>query len=225
MTNSPDDHQSQPASTPGTSESDADAATDGINIETAEPGDESIEYPGTAGLGDGEDEDLGAAVDAFFTAVNGPVPKPVNWRTLTADDAEHEWLTLNEWVSWLRIEFGVPASVIPPFWHRHPELVWELSALHLRWLGSYDPAQNAAGPLAWMTDFHAAQHRLRTWVSASGTRLDRDRPTRITTWPGEPPAPDTDERPITDRDQDFIDFVLDDVERRERAEAAYLRDE
>lgn len=32
-----------------------------------------------------------------------------------------------------------PVAVIPPFWHRHPELVWELSALHLHWLCAYDP--------------------------------------------------------------------------------------
>lgn len=227
MTNTPDDHQTQPASTPESSEPDYQApddhGTEGIHIETAEPGDESIEYSEDAELDNGEDEDLGAAVDAFFTAVNGQAPKPVNWRTLTADDAEHEWLTLNEWVNWLRIEFGLPAAVIPPFWHRHPELVWELSALHLRWLGAYDPAQNAAGPLAWMTDFHAAQHRLRAWVSTSGTRLDRDRPTRITAWPGEPQLLDTDEKTIANRDQDFIDFVLKDVEKREQVEAAFLR--
>lgn len=170
------------------------------------------------------DEDLGVAAGALFAAMHGQAPKPINWRTLAPEEAEDEWLKLNEWVNWLRIEFGLAASVIPPLWHRHPELVWELSALHLRWLGAYDPAQNAAGPLAWMTDFHAAQHRLRAWVSTSGTRLDRDRPTRITTWPGEGPAPNVDEKPIADRDQDFVDFVVKDVEFRERAEVARLRD-
>lgn len=150
-------------------------------------------------------------------------PRPVNWRTLGASDAEHEWLTLNEWVNWLRIEFGLPAAVIPPLWHRHPELVWELSALHLRWLGCYDPQQDAAGPLAFMTDFHAAQLRLREWVSISGTRLDRDRPTRQTPWPGEEAAPDGGEQPITDRDEDFVAFVIEDVIRRADAEAAFLR--
>lgn len=149
-------------------------------------------------------------------------PRPINWRTLSSLDAEHEWLTLNEWVTWLRIEFGLSASVIPPMWHRHPELVWELSALHLRWLGCYHPDQDAAAPLAFMTDFHAARTRLREWVQASGTRLDRDRPTRITTWPGEPPAPTTPEQPITDRDADFVQHVLDDVTRREKAENAFL---
>jgi hypothetical protein len=151
------------------------------------------------------------------------VSHPVNWRTLTAEDAEYEWLALNEWVDWLRHAFGLPASVIPPYWHRHPELVWELSALHLHWLGAYHPAQHASAPIGWMTDFRAAQARLREWVALSGTRLDRDRPTRQTPWPGEDLEPGTAETPITNRDEDFVAFVITDVNRRADAEVAFLR--
>ncbi len=43
--------------------------------------------------------------------------------------------------------YGLPTSVIPPYWHRHPELIWELSALHLHWLCAYDPEQNGSAPL------------------------------------------------------------------------------
>jgi hypothetical protein len=171
----------------------------------------------------GENEDSGG--DRFaFDDIPAP-PRPINWRTLGSSDAEYEWLALNEWVNWLRIEFGLPAAVIPPMWHRHPELVWELSALHLRWLGCYDPQQDAAGPLAFLTDFHAAQQRLREWVSICGTRLDRDRPTRQTAWPGEEPTAETSEQPITDRDEDFVAFVIEDVTRRAEAEVAFLRSE
>lgn len=152
-----------------------------------------------------------------------PVPRPINWRTLSSDAAEHEWLALNEWVNWLRHEFGLPAQIIPPMWHRHPELVWELSALHTRWLGCYDPEQDSAGPISFMTDFAAARIRLRDWVQTSGTRLDRDRPTRVTPWPGEAPAPDSRETPITDRDTDFVEFMMADVARRAEAENAFLR--
>ncbi|MFV0374348.1 hypothetical protein [Microbacterium sp.] len=185
-------------------------------------GDEPDEVTAAAG-DDADSEDDTEGGDPFgFDDIPAP-PRPVNWRTLSSSDAEHEWLTLNEWVNWLRLEFGLPAAVIPPFWHRHPELVWELSALHLRWLGCYDPQQDAAGPLAFLTDFHAAQQRLREWVSISGTRLDRDRPTRLTSWPGEEPASETTEQPITDRDEDFVAFVIEDVTRRAEAEAAFLR--
>ena len=153
------------------------------------------------------------------------MPRPINWRTLSSDDAEHEWLDLNEWVNWLRHEFALPAQIVPPMWHRHRELVWELSALYTRWLGCYDPEQDAAGPISFMTDFAAARTRLREWVQIAGTRLDRDRPSRQTVWPGEDPIPAGEETPITDRDEDFVDFVVEDVTRRAEAEAAFLRDE
>jgi hypothetical protein len=151
------------------------------------------------------------------------VPRPVNWRTLTAEDAEYEWLALNEWVDWLRHEYGLPASIIPPYWHRHPELVWELSALHLHWLGAYDPAQHASAPIGWLADFHSAQARLREWVALSGTRLDRDRPTRQTIWPGEQAGPLGAEAAIINRDEEFVAFVIADVNRRAHAEAEFLR--
>lgn len=54
------------------------------------------------------------------------------------EDLEAEWLELNRWVHWLRRTYGLPAAVIPPFWHHHPELLWELSALHLHWLCCFD---------------------------------------------------------------------------------------
>ncbi|PZF80382.1 hypothetical protein [Jiangella anatolica] len=138
----------------------------------------------------------------------------IDWRRLGADEAEHEWLALNAWVDWLRKEFGLSAQVIPPAWHRHPELVWELSALHQHWLNAYDAEQHASAPIGWLADFHAARHRLREWVAASGTRLDRDRPTRMTSWPGEDSADPPEDVPIRHRDRDFIAFILADVQRR-----------
>ena len=100
-------------------------------------------------------------------------PHPINWNLLTANDLEAELLELNRWVDWLRHTYGLPASVIPPYWHRHPELVWELSALHLHWLCAYDRDQNGSAPLGWHRDFADARHRLRDWVATSGTRLAR----------------------------------------------------
>ncbi|QPE05463.1 hypothetical protein IT882_05390 [Microbacterium schleiferi] len=145
-------------------------------------------------------------------------PHPINWNLLTAEEAEAEWLELNQWVNWLRRAYGLPASVVPPLWHRHPELVWELSALHLHWLSAYDPEQNGSAPLGWHRDFADARQRLRDWTAACGTRLDTDRPTRQTSWPGEDPATSVTDRPITNRDEDFIQFVVDDVTARRQAE-------
>ena len=145
-------------------------------------------------------------------------PHPVNWNLLTADEAGAEWIELDQWVHWLRRTYGLPASVIPPFWYRHPDLLWELSALHLHWLCAYGPGQNGSAPLGWHRDFADTRQRLREWVAASGTRLDRDRPTRQTTWPGEEPGPAIDDVVLTDRSADFEAFVTADVVRRQAAE-------
>lgn len=148
-------------------------------------------------------------------------PHPINWNLLSSTDLEAELLELNRWVDWLRHTYGLPASVIPPMWHRHPELLWELSALHLSWLGAYDAEQNAAAPLGWHRDFADARGRLRDWVATSGTRLDRDRSTRQTSWPGEQTAPPVGETQIVNRDEDFVRFVIDEVNKRQKAEDAF----
>lgn len=152
-----------------------------------------------------------------------PVPRPLNWDLLDPDDAEHEWLLLNQWVHWLRKTYGLPAAVIPPFWHRHPELVWELSALHLHWLGAYDIEQDGSAPIGWHKDFADARERLREWVTTAGTRLDRDRATRQTAWPGEDADESAPEQHIANREQDFLDFVAADVARRRELEEEIMR--
>jgi len=151
----------------------------------------------------------------------GP-PHPVNWYLLRADALEEEWYELNRWVETLRRTYGLPASVIPPFWHRHDELVWELSSLHVHWLCAYHPEQDGSAPFGWHRDFADARQRLREWVAASGTRLDRDRPTRQTTWPGEDPADPVEDVFVADRDRDFVDYVAAQVaDRRTKEDAFY----
>lgn len=165
--------------------------------------------------------------DDSIDDLDGPLiaepPHPINWNLLTAQEAETAWIELNQWVNWLRHTYGLPASVIPPFWHRHPELVWELSALHLHWLCAYDPDQHGSAPFGWHRDFADARQRLQDWVSTSGTRLDRDRRTRQTAWPGEPPSDAVEDVRIADRDDDFVHFVINDVARRHAAEGEFQR--
>ena len=144
--------------------------------------------------------------------------RPLNWNLLTGEEAESEWLDRNAGGHWLRKTYGLPPTVIPPYWHRHDELVWELSALHLHWLNSYDTEGTSAGPFAWHRDFAEARNRLRDWVSTCGTRLDRDRPTRRTAWPGENTTPQSSESVIEDREADFVQFVIDDVRARRHTE-------
>ena len=70
----------------------------------------------------------------------------------------------------------------------------------------------------WHRDFSDARQRLREWVATCGTRLDHDRPTRQTTWPGEDAQPAGAEVVIEDRGADFIEFVVEDVAARRRIE-------
>ena len=144
--------------------------------------------------------------------------RPINWNLLSADEALAEWVDLDKWVDWLRKSFGLPPTVVPPLWHRHDELVWELSALHTHWLNAYDSEGSASGPIGWLRDFAEARHRLREWASTAGCRLDRDRHTRQTVWPGEPPIESSSEVEVVDRYADFTQFVLADVAARRRIE-------
>ncbi len=183
-----------------------------------EPGDDAT----TNDVPDSDVDDMDD--DGYDEPLIAEPPHPINWNLLSAEDAEAEWLELNRWVDWLRHTYGLPASVIPPAWHMHPELLWELSALHLHWLCAYDPDQNGSAPLGWHRDFADARQRLREWVAACGTRLDHDRPTRQTVWPGEEPRDPIKDIPITDRDAEFVEFVMVDVEARREAEEAFYRD-
>jgi len=70
----------------------------------------------------------------------------------------------------------------------------------------------------WHRDFADARQRLREWVATCGTRLDRDRPTRQTTWPGEDAPRAGVEVVIEDRGADFIEFVVEDIAARRRIE-------
>jgi hypothetical protein len=144
----------------------------------------------------------------------------VNWSTLPADRAEAEWLKLDQFVDQVRGDYGLPPTIIPPLWHRHWELVWELSALHTSWQFAYGPGAAATQPLVFHRYFAEARGRLREWVATCGSKLDTDRPTRRTAWPGEPAPLPEPERQIVDRRADFTAWVADDVARRRREQSA-----
>lgn len=150
-------------------------------------------------------------------------PESINWNLLVSEDADREWRDLDAWVTWLKVTFGLPPSIVPPYWHRHDELVWELSALHTHWLSCYHETASPSAPIAWMRDFADARNRLRDWVAICGTRLDRDRPTRQTVWPGEKGVELGGEISIADRRRDFEEVVRADVLRRKAAEAVVRR--
>lgn len=189
-----------------------------LDIDTSVPSSAA----GTGDVGDSGREEY-SGPDVFETADysdlgDGDSLRPINWNLLTADEAMAEWTDLDAWVTWLRLTYGLPPTVVPPYWHRHDELVWELSALHTHWLNAYHPDGTPSGPIGWHRDFAEARNRLREWVSTAGCRLDRDRPTRQTTWPGEPVRESGAETEIVDRYADFLLFVRDDVSARRAVE-------
>ena len=159
-----------------------------------------------------------AAYGSLSSLIEGP-PMAINWNLLDADEAESHWRDLDLWVKWLKASFGLAPTIVPPYWHRHDELVWELSALHTHWLACYHETASPSDPIGWLSDFAEARARLRDWVAICGTRLDRDRPTRQTSWPGETPENSSGEVEIFDRNRDFEAFVRDDVRHRQRIEA------
>ncbi|EYT56574.1 hypothetical protein H490_0101545 [Leucobacter sp. UCD-THU] len=169
---------------------------------------------------DSEPDDTSESADP---ADNVPdPPAPINWDHLTPEQARAEWNALNEWVHGLRIRFALPPAVIPPFWHRHEEMLWQISALHTHYLGAYHPHQDGSAPMGWLADFETFKERMRELVAVSGTRIDRDRPTRQTVWPGEPPIDEASEIRIADREADFKAWVEADVARRTALEEEFL---
>lgn len=157
------------------------------------------------------------AAKSEFGPVDRDLPDgPINWLILGPEEARSAFLDLNRWVNFVRVAYGLPPTVIPPFWHRHDELIWELSAMHLHWLNAYHPDAPLSAPAQWHHDFAAARSRLREWVATNGTRLDRDRPTRVTAWPGEAPVAVAAEVLISDRNEDFQHFLQEDYLQRQR---------
>ncbi len=165
-------------------------------------------------------DDFGYDVDADGDDPELDTPDPptaMHWDLLTPEAAQVEWTVLNIWVHWLRKTYAVPASIIPPYWHTHKEIVWELSALHQFFLHCYHPDKDGAGPITWCVAWAAARVRLRELVTIAGTRLDRDRPTRQTYWPGEKADDDGEEVPITHRETHFKAYVKADIQARREA--------
>jgi hypothetical protein len=176
-------------------------------------------------LGDPASPRIDPATGEINPPTDGP-PRPIVWAALTGDEAEFEWLHLNEWVEDLRVTFNLDVTVIPPFWHRHQLLVEHLCALRTHWLAAYDPEQHGSAPFGWLRDLDEWKNRMREAVSQLGCRLDACRPQQRTMWPGEP-DPETDDYPppvnLADRYDDFVAYVLWDVRHRQRVEARYYR--
>jgi hypothetical protein len=117
--------------------------------------------PGSTGSKDSDALDALFGIESFDNLMLPDPPLLINWYLLSAEEADQQWLALDGWVNRLRHTYGLPPAIVPPLWHRHPELVWELSALHQHWLGAFDPQQDGSAPSRWHAEFAAARDRLR----------------------------------------------------------------
>lgn len=86
---------------------------------------------------------------------------PVDWRSLSGDEAREAWIALREWVEWFTVRYNVPVSVVPACWWRHGALVEELSALHVFHQTAYDENDTGYGPIGWHERLVQAQGRLQ----------------------------------------------------------------
>lgn len=95
------------------------------------------------------------------------VAADIDWRALDANGARAAWDRLIAWSEWLVETFPI-AAVLPSCWAQHPALVWDLSAMHLAFVGAYeDPDAGRTAPLVWIEQLHRATMRWRDWDNAS----------------------------------------------------------
>lgn len=92
------------------------------------------------------------------------------WSAQTPDD-EHLFLeSLDLWVLWLADRYQLDHRTVPECWRQHPELIEELSALHLSWKGSFATTASHDAPLLWHERFAIARVRIGEWVARLGCR-------------------------------------------------------
>ena len=112
--------------------------------------------------------------DAFYPAKQSPrldrPPVPFIWSSLSRDDTQLFLEDLDLWVGWLVERYRLDRRIVPECWRLHPELIEELSALHLAWQGSFALASNYDAPLLWHEHFAQACQRIADWVARTGCR-------------------------------------------------------
>ena len=116
-------------------------------------------------------------------------PRPINWNRLTADEPKPPGRSSTPGSTGSARTYGLPAAVIPAAWHRHPELVWELSRCTCTGSG-LRPRTARLRTHRLAPRLRRRAERLRDWVASCGTNLERTAPPARPIWPGEPPDDD-----------------------------------
>ncbi len=120
-----------------------------------------------------------AEQDSFYPAKRMPrlerPPVPFAWSSLSPDDTRLFLEDLDLWVGWLVERYRLDHRIVPECWRQHPELIEELSALHLAWQGSFALTANHDAPLLWHEHFANACQRIADWVARTGCRSGEHR--------------------------------------------------
>jgi len=98
------------------------------------------------------------------------LPVPIMWGAHSPRDEALLLEELDLWVDWLVDRYGLDQRTVPGCWHEHPELIEELSALHLAWEAAFSTSADPTDALRWHEHFDAARTRLSDWVARTGCR-------------------------------------------------------
>ena len=92
-----------------------------------------------------------------------PLPHPVFWPALTADEAAAEWDDLRRWVHRLLARF--PNAIrLPECWWRHNDLVEVLAALRDFERACFTPTSPATAAVEWQRALRDMENRMETWI-------------------------------------------------------------
>jgi hypothetical protein len=154
---------------------------------------------------DGALADLGERLDTLAATVTtgltsgaggrpGPDPEPVDWPSLSADDAAAEWQALGDWVaSVLGPFYELTRAQLPDCWPLHRPAVLELVWLRRMYVAAHRPDTAPSAAADWHTRWrrealaNIAAAIPDTWCRPGEHWVERY--ARATSAPGRTPAP------------------------------------
>jgi len=103
-----------------------------------------------------------------------PIPMVVCWDDLDPTTYTHQLTELADWISWFRVTYRIPATVLPPCWFTHPGLREDIGHLWTGWLLTRHPDAGVGMiGLDWDQRRDAAISRLREATAITGCTATR----------------------------------------------------
>ena len=103
-----------------------------------------------------------------------PIPMVVCWDDLDPTTYTHQLTELADWISWFRVTYRIPATVLPPCWFTHPGLREDIGHLWTGWLLTRHPDAGVGMiGLDWDQRREAAINRLREATAITGCTATR----------------------------------------------------